>query len=63
MAEQGAGVLPADAGVLATDGTGLIGTVAFFLPAAVLVVIVAIIIYRDRREDRQDKTPDPPASG
>ncbi|MGY2065335.1 hypothetical protein [Blastococcus sp. SYSU DS0619] len=35
--------------VVATDGLSLIGTVGFFVPAAVLVALVAGAVVRDRR--------------
>jgi hypothetical protein len=35
--------------VLATDGLGLIGTVGFFVPAALLVALVVGAVVRDRR--------------
>jgi hypothetical protein len=35
--------------VLATDGLSVIGTVGFFVPAAVLVALVVGAVVRDRR--------------
>ncbi|MCF6508674.1 hypothetical protein E9549_14855 [Blastococcus sp. MG754426] len=35
--------------VVATDGLSVIGTVGFFVPAAVLVALVAGAVVRDRR--------------
>ncbi|RBY95821.1 hypothetical protein DQ237_11770 [Blastococcus sp. TF02-8] len=35
--------------VLATDGLSIIGTVGFFVPAAILVALVAGAVIRDRR--------------
>ncbi|MFD2093569.1 hypothetical protein [Blastococcus deserti] len=35
--------------VVATDGLSLIGTVGFFVPAAVLIGLVAGAVVRDRR--------------
>ena len=35
--------------LLATDGLSIIGTVGFFVPAAVLVALVVGAIVRDRR--------------
>ncbi len=35
--------------VLATDGLSIIGTVGFFVPAAILVGLVAAAVVRDRR--------------
>jgi hypothetical protein len=46
--------------VLATDGLSVIGTVGFFVPAAVLVALVVGAVVRDRRlsarEDAADTT-------
>jgi hypothetical protein len=35
--------------LLAMDGFGIIGTVGFFVPAALLIVIVVGAVVRDRR--------------
>jgi hypothetical protein len=35
--------------VMATDGLSIIGTVGFFVPAAVLIALVAGAVVRDRR--------------
>jgi hypothetical protein len=35
--------------VLATDGLSIIGTVGFFVPAAVLIALVVGAVVRDRR--------------
>jgi hypothetical protein len=35
--------------LLATDGLSIIGTVGFFVPAAVLVALVVGAVVRDRR--------------
>jgi hypothetical protein len=35
--------------VLATDGLSVIGTVGFFVPAAVLIALVVGAVVRDRR--------------
>ncbi len=35
--------------VVAMDGLGLIGTVGFFVPAALLIALVAGAVVRDRR--------------
>ena len=44
--------------VLATDGLSIIGTVGFFVPAAILVGLVVGAVVRDRRlsarEDAED---------
>ena len=43
------GPVTGTATVLATDGLGLIGTVGFFVPAALLVALVVGAVVRDRR--------------
>ncbi|TFV65294.1 UNVERIFIED_ORG: hypothetical protein E4P37_10325 [Bacillus sp. AZ43] len=35
--------------VLATDGLSVIGTVGFFVPAAILIALVVGAVVRDRR--------------
>jgi hypothetical protein len=35
--------------VLATDGLSIIGTVGFFVPAAILIALVVGAVVRDRR--------------
>ena len=35
--------------VLATDGLKVLGTVGFFVPAAILVTLVVVAVVRDRR--------------
>lgn len=40
--------------VQAMDGIGLIGTVGFFGPAAVVIAILAVIVIRDRRSPQDD---------
>jgi flagellar biosynthesis/type III secretory pathway M-ring protein FliF/YscJ len=35
--------------VLATDGLKVLGTLGFFVPAAILVTIVIVAVVRDRR--------------
>ena len=35
--------------VLATDGMKVLGTLGFFVPAAILVALVAFAVIRDRR--------------
>jgi hypothetical protein len=44
--------------LLATDGLSIIGTVGFFVPAAILIAIVVGAVVRDRRlsarEDAED---------
>ena len=35
--------------VLATDGIKVLGTIGFFVPAAILVTLVVVAVIRDRR--------------
>jgi hypothetical protein len=44
--------------VLATDGLSMIGTVGFFVPAAVLVALVTGAVIRDRRLHAQEQPDD-----
>jgi hypothetical protein len=41
--------------VLATDGLSIIGTVGFFVPAAVLIALVVGAVVRDRRLSAQEE--------
>jgi heme exporter protein D len=36
--------------VLATDGLKVLGTLGFFVPAAILVTLVVVAVVRDRRQ-------------
>jgi hypothetical protein len=61
--------------VVAMDGLGIIGTVGFFVPAALLIALVVGAVIRDRRlhareerlaqdlaaNDRATRRPGPPA--
>ncbi|WP_104524706.1 hypothetical protein [Blastococcus atacamensis] len=40
--------------VLAMDGLSIIGTVGFFVPAAILIALVAGAVVRDRRLSARD---------
>lgn len=52
------------AGVVAMDGLGLIGTVGFFVPAAILIALVVGAVIRDRRlHARQHEGPAPERAG
>ena len=44
--------------VLAMDGLSIIGTVGFFVPAAVLIGLVVGAVVRDRRLSAQEETAD-----
>jgi uncharacterized membrane protein len=40
--------------LLATDGIGVLGTLGFFVPAAIIVALLAVVVVRDRRRDDAD---------
>lgn len=40
--------------VLALDGVGVIGTIGFFLPAAIIVGLVVGAVVRDRRRGAEE---------
>ncbi|MET0764674.1 MAG: hypothetical protein ABWY29_07390 [Blastococcus sp.] len=44
--------------VLATDGLSIIGTLGFFVPAAVLVALVVGAVVRDRRLSARENAED-----
>ena len=49
--------------LLATDGLSIIGTVGFFVPAAILIGIVVGAVVRDRRlsaREDAEEVPTPP---
>ena len=41
--------MPDSVDVLATDGLKVLGTLGFFVPAAILVALVVFAVIRDRR--------------
>ena len=41
--------MPGTLDVLATDGLKVLGTIGFFVPAAVLIALVVFAVVRDRR--------------
>ena len=43
------GPVPAYSDVLATDGLKVLGTLGFFVPAAILIGFVVFAVVRDRR--------------
>ena len=48
--------------IVAMDGIGIIGTVGFFVPAALLIALVVGAVVRDRRlsaREAQDEAGDP----
>ena len=52
--------MPSAVDVLATDGLQVLGTLGFFVPAAILVALVVFAVVRDRRlsgrEDADEAT-------
>lgn len=44
-------------GVLATNGVGVLGTLGFFVPAAIIVALLAVVVVRDRRRGDADSEP------
>ncbi|MBJ7452933.1 MAG: hypothetical protein JHC71_12750 [Blastococcus sp.] len=47
--------MSADFDVLAVDGLAVIGTLGFFVPAAVLLTLVVVAVIRDRRLAAQEE--------
>ena len=43
------GRVPGSYDVLATDGLKVLGTLGFFVPAAILIALVVFAVVRDRR--------------
>ena len=41
--------MPSAVDILATDGLKVLGTLGFFVPAAILVALVVFAVVRDRR--------------
>ena len=52
--------MPGSSDILATDGLKVLGTLGFFVPAAILVGLVVFAVVRDRRlsarEEAQEAT-------
>ena len=46
--------MPGSYDVMAMDGLGILGTVGFFVPAAVLIALVVGAVVRDRRLSAQE---------
>jgi hypothetical protein len=44
--------------VLATDGLKVLGTIGFFVPAAILVALVVVAVVRDRRLAAKEEAED-----
>jgi hypothetical protein len=49
--------------VLATDGLKVLGTLGFFVPAAILVALVVFAVVRDRRLSAQEEAEDARRAG
>ena len=49
--------------VLATDGLKVLGTLGFFVPAAILVALVVGAVVRDRRLSAQEEAEDARRAG
>ena len=47
--------MSAPSDVLAMDGVAVIGTLGFFVPAAILVTVVVLAVVRDRRLAAQEE--------
>jgi flagellar biosynthesis/type III secretory pathway M-ring protein FliF/YscJ len=49
--------------VLATDGLRVLGTLGFFVPAAILVALVVVAVVRDRRLSAREAAEDAAEAG
>ena len=47
--------MPGPLDVVATDGLKVLGTLGFFVPAAILVALVVFAVVRDRRLDAREE--------
>jgi hypothetical protein len=47
--------VPGSYDVLATDGLKVLGTLGFFVPAAILIALVVFAVIRDRRLNAREK--------
>ena len=52
------GRVPRFSDVLATDGLKVLGTLGFFVPAAILVALVVYAVVRDRRLTAREEAED-----
>ncbi|MCW2633692.1 MAG: uncharacterized protein JWQ99_59 [Blastococcus sp.] len=55
--------MPSSLDVLATDGLKVLGTLGFFVPAAILVGLVVFAVVRDRRLSAQEEAEDARRAG
>jgi hypothetical protein len=47
--------VPGPSDVLATDGLKVLGTLGFFVPAAILIALVVFAVVRDRRLNAREE--------
>ena len=57
------GPVPGPFDVLATDGLKVLGTLGFFVPAAILVALVVFAVVRDRRLTAREEAEDARRAG
>ncbi|HLM05967.1 MAG TPA: hypothetical protein VK402_12365 [Blastococcus sp.] len=50
--------MPGSVDVLATDGLKVLGTLGFFVPAAILIALVVFAVVRDRRLTAREEAED-----
>ena len=55
--------MPHSLDVLATDGLKVIGTLGFFVPAAILVALVVFAVIRDRRISAREEAEEATRAG
>ena len=57
------GWVPRSLDVLATDGLKVLGTLGFFVPAAILVGLVIVAVVRDRRISAREEAEEARSAG
>jgi hypothetical protein len=55
--------VPGPLDVLATDGLKVLGTIGFFVPAAILIGLVVFAVVRDRRLTAREEAEDATRAG
>jgi hypothetical protein len=55
--------VPGPLDVLATDGLKVLGTLGFFVPAAILIALVVFAVVRDRRLTAREEAEDATRAG
>jgi hypothetical protein len=55
--------VPGPLDVLATDGLKVLGTLGFFVPAAILIALVVFAVVRDRRLTAREEAEDAARAG